>query len=282
MKKPIANLAGQKGFTLIELLVVIAIIAILAAMLLPALAGAKARAQAIRCLNNGKQLGLASHLYLGDNGDTYPAGLDMGNPPVAGTGWTDPTAWPLQLMGYLAVTTNSANAQTVFACPSESLTASQGLTFPLSSGQPFQESFRVNECVFRIVANAGKYAKNTPLHASGIRGTSEILILGEQQYNAKTVQLDPSAWNSYFTAWNSGSGQWEGSAGMNRHSNGQTAVAADGHASRLKMPPYNAGVTLTSFGDLGDIRGDSANSQWQPSGTVQLYIRELNTSPQGF
>jgi prepilin-type N-terminal cleavage/methylation domain-containing protein/prepilin-type processing-associated H-X9-DG protein len=95
---------ARRGFTLIELLVVIAIIAILAAMLLPALARAKQKTQGVYCMNNTRQLMLANHMYQGDNRDNFPMAMHGGYTP---TGPNDPNRpW---VTGWLDWTTSTQN-----------------------------------------------------------------------------------------------------------------------------------------------------------------------------
>lgn len=117
LKTSLKSLVSPRAFTLIELLVVIAIIAILAAMLLPALAAAKARAQGIKCINNIKQLNLTFIMYQQDTG------LSLTYPSVS-------SLWMETLKDY------SAQVDAIRLCPATEVTNTLGNQFG-SAKQPW-------------------------------------------------------------------------------------------------------------------------------------------------
>ncbi len=156
----------KNNFTLIELLVVIAIIAILAAMLLPALSNARNVARSVTCKNNLKQIGTYVQMYADDNKETYP--------DRAGWGWDR----PLFMNGYIPKTPAGYN---LFHCTSDVVKRTP------SSGIPFYpRSYLSNGYVWESKAVVG---------ATGIYGKymnckipmSDAISLLEQWYSGALV-----------------------------------------------------------------------------------------------
>jgi prepilin-type N-terminal cleavage/methylation domain-containing protein/prepilin-type processing-associated H-X9-DG protein len=235
---------ANRAFTLIELLVVIAIIGILAAMLLPALNKAREKANAVSCLGNMRQWGLALGMYCDDYNDTMPYEGDSKNPIDSGFNLG---AWFNVLSGYISNPGLGAlydsvppriplpGGKSIFLCPSVKTTGA-GFSPPASVSNPYF-GYAMN----RVLQGAEPSPPGKGLYKrSKCDKPSETVFLSESENNSFPFT------DGYFI------GSKNPAPIPPRHSGGMNFVFVDGHAQWVNQPEY----TLTN------TEKDNADSEW--------------------
>ena len=252
------SLSSPGAFTLIELLVVIAIIAILAAMLLPALARAKDRAQSIHCLSNLKQLDIGWIMYAGDNQERLVPNW------VLTTGGSPPESWVGGNMQNAADATNITWIQTcrlyvynpnpgIYQCPAARPPSPAGANIvPLRT---FSMNARMGGATTGATSVAGTVNTFTVTAVYPVF-TKTTAISHPAPVNALTFADEslPSVGDGVFFVTCNQQSLWSNTPTV-RHSKGATFAFADGHSEHWKWQslsqelPYNASAA-TSVNDL--------------------------------